>query len=94
MGGGEDLEKLNVGSGQLLGVVAMEMIVGREFRMDFAVGMFVMFFVFFVFVVFMFVLLGMFLVFVFVVVSMIMPVFVTVQKGRGHFGFFQMAVGS
>ena len=55
MGGGEDLEKLNVGSGQLLGVVAMEMIVGCEFRVDFAVGMFVMLFVF---VVFMFVLLG------------------------------------
>ena len=49
MGGGEDLEKLNVGSGQLLGVVAMEMIVGREFRVDFAVGMFVMLFVFVVF---------------------------------------------
>ena len=74
MGGGEDLEKLNVGSGQLLGVVAMEMIVGREFRMDFAVGMF--------------------LVFVFVVVSMIVLVLVIVQKGRGHFGFFQMAMGS
>ena len=91
MGGGEDLEKLNVGSGQLLGVVAMEMIVGREFRMDFAVSMFVMLFVF---VVFMFVFLGMFLVFVFVVVSMIMLVLDTVQKGRSHFGFFQMAMGS
>ena len=91
MGGGEDLEKLNVGSGQLLGVVAMEMIVGREFRVDFAVGMFVMLFVF---VVFMIILFGMFLVFVFVVVSMIMLVLVTVQKGRGYFGFFHMAVGS
>ena len=89
MGGGEDLEKLNVGSGQLLGVVAMEMIVGREFRVDFAVRMFVMLFVF---VVFMFVLLGMFL--VFVVVTMIMLVLVTFQKGRDHFGFFHMAVGS
>ena len=86
MGGGEDLEKLNFGSGQLLGVVAMEMIVGREFRVDFAVGMFVMLFVF---VVFMFVLLGMFL--VFVVVSML--VLVIFQKGRGYFGFFHMAVG-
>ena len=40
MGRGKNRKKPNVGSDQFLGMVAMEMIVGRKFGMDFTAGMF------------------------------------------------------